>query len=382
MKKRKIETCFKLDRNCNQYKNLVCYLGSLLDNKKYLITDTANEIGYRYTLALFQSETLEFHDTKIRIEHKEISPYKTSTYRFSPVVQRELSFYLACENPKEVIDLLIKEASEFCEEEKEEKFINIYHYDSKSKFWNFTCKKEKRKLETLFLKENVLENIIKDLEKFYKNKELYQKFGIPYKRNYLFEGVPGTGKTSLITILASHFELDVYIITFNPSMTDDNLNTAINAYMRKSKNEKNIVVIEDIDSLFIDRESCGDNKSNMSFSGLLNCLDGISVRDAQVIAITTNYKNRLDPALLRPGRIDYHINFDFMDKYQIKKMYNYYFDEGFKKFYKRVEYKRLTPAILQRFFFDNLEHDIFEKMKELDELINFTKKECRLDMYT
>ena len=47
--------------------------------------------------------------------------------------------------------------------------------------------------------------------------------------------------------------------------------------------------------------------SRLSFSGFLNALDGVRSQEGQILFMTTNHKERLDPALLRPGRADVHV---------------------------------------------------------------------------
>ena len=64
-----------------------------------------------------------------------------------------------------------------------------------------------------------------------------------------------------------------------------------------------MLVLEDIDALFIERESTGAS-SSISFSGLLNAIDGPASQEGRMLFMTTNHPDRLDPALIRPGRVD------------------------------------------------------------------------------
>jgi len=68
-----------------------------------------------------------------------------------------------------------------------------------------------------------------------------------------------------------------------------------------------LVLLEDVDAIFIKREANEKRKNNLSFSGLLNALDGVRTTDGRILFMTTNHKEKLDPALLRPGRADIHI---------------------------------------------------------------------------
>ena len=114
--------------------------------------------------------------------------------------------------------------------------------------------------------------------------------------------------------------MDIAIVSFAPAITDG---IFMNAVSNLPKNS--ILVLEDIDSLFIKRESSRENKSCVSFSGVLNILDGLARREGLITFMTTNFAEKLDRALVRPGRIDYKLHFDYATKYQIKEMYKFFF---------------------------------------------------------
>jgi hypothetical protein len=86
-------------------------------------------------------------------------------------------------------------------------------------------RRNKRDIDSIYLPKKQKQDIINDLEKFLKpeTKQKYNKLGINYKRIYLLEGIPGTGKTSLITGLASKFNFNIAIVSFIPKMTDVDL---------------------------------------------------------------------------------------------------------------------------------------------------------------
>lgn len=86
---------------------------------------------------------------------------------------------------------------------------------------------------------------------------------------------------------------------------------------------KSIVLLEDVDAIFINRKN--NTKSSISFSNLLNALDGIRSSEGRILFMTTNHKDKLDPALLRPGRADIHIELTFADTFQVKGLFeNFY----------------------------------------------------------
>jgi chaperone BCS1 len=204
--------------------------------------------------------------------------------------------------------------------------------------------------------------------------QLYQNlhYGIPYKRTYLFEGKPGTGKTSLIFSIASMLKMNIGIVNFGPDMDDAAFMNAISTLP-----ENYILLLEDVDALFIERSST--SKSYLSFSAMLNTLDGMGRKHKLITFITTNYVDKLDKALIRPGRIDYILSFYNTTKKQVKVMFEKYRPKEinkFEEFYSIIKNKNITIAILQKFLFDNRkEEDIMKNINHLYKIISDHKHE-------
>lgn len=59
----------------------------------------------------------------------------------------------------------------------------------------------------------------------------------------------------------------------------------------------------------------------MSFSGLLNALDGVAAQEGRIIFLTTNHRELLDSALIRPGRIDVEFELGLASREQIVSMF-------------------------------------------------------------
>jgi hypothetical protein len=161
----------------------------------------------------------------------------------------------------------------------------------------------KRPLATIYLPDAIKERANEEIAQFLRCKKDYARFGIPYRRSMLFAGPPGLGKTSLIHALASEHDLPIYMIAVGPQTTDSGLAAALRSV---SDRRGALLVLEDVDALFtIERDQdSSKTKTALSFSGLLNALDGLSAPSGVVLMLTTNHIDRLDPALLRPGRID------------------------------------------------------------------------------
>jgi chaperone BCS1 len=173
--------------------------------------------------------------------------------------------------------------------------------------------------DTLAMDLKLKQSIIDDLNRFIKRKDYYKRIGKAWKRGYLLYGPPGTGKSSLIAAMANHLRFDIYDL----ELTEVDSNSDLRRLLVGMSN-RSILVVEDIDctielkqreegegrdrSSSTTEENKGEDK--VTLSGLLNCVDGLwsTTGEERIIIFTTNYKERLDPALLRPGRMDMHIH--------------------------------------------------------------------------
>ena len=143
-------------------------------------------------------------------------------------------------------------------------------------------------------------------------------------------GTGGAGKSSLIFSLASHFNYSIAIISFTPKMTDVNIMRALRSLEDNDDKDNNkikkkyFIVFEDMDCIFKERKTNDEHKNMVTFSGILNALDGITTPENMISFITTNFKSNLDSALIRPGRVDKIITFDYAIKEQVIEMYKKY----------------------------------------------------------
>ncbi|CAG8514482.1 9430_t:CDS:2 [Rhizophagus irregularis] len=180
-----------------------------------------------------------------------------------------------------------------------------------------------------------LENLLKkELDLFVNDKDFYERVGMPYRRGILLYGKPGTGKTSLINAISSHLSRNIYFLNLK-NITDDNELSA--AFSDVPENQ--IIVLEDVDtqtdvlhkrsknssfstkSSNKDKDSKVNESSKFSLSTFLGCLDGHTLSEGSIIIMTTNHIEHLDPACIRPGRMDVHLNLGYCSHYQIKKMF-------------------------------------------------------------
>ena len=147
-------------------------------------------------------------------------------------------------------------------------------------------------MSSVVLDEGVAEDIVADMRQFLSGSEWYIQRGIPYRRGYLLWGPPGCGKTSLIMALAGELGLKVMILNLaSKDMEDESLFQLMSAVSNHS-----LVLLEDIDAAFSQRASGDDNKSTITFSGLLNALDGIAASEGRIVSL----RFRVHPACTLP----------------------------------------------------------------------------------
>lgn len=167
--------------------------------------------------------------------------------------------------------------------------------------------KKQRPLDSVVLDTGIANRIVNDCQEFIANVAWYSDRGIPYRRGYLLHGPPGCGKSSFITALAGELERGICVLNLSDrSLSDDRLN-----HLLAIAPQQTIILLEDIDAVFVSREETKEVKAayqglnSVTLSGLLNALDGVASSEGRILFMTTNYLDRLDPALIRPGRVDF-----------------------------------------------------------------------------
>lgn len=200
--------------------------------------------------------------------------------------------------------------------------------------WDYSENYTPRMLESVVLQAGDQERFVADIARFRSSKQRYSRLGVPYHRGYLLYGPPGTGKTSLVSALAAHFGLSVYCVNLT-EFNDRSLMAAVSQVPKDS-----VLLFEDIDCMKggQKRESAGaaekqdgkkDGVSNgVTLSGLLNVLDGFFAPTGVLFMMTTNHIETLDPALLRPGRIDYKLYLGAASEAQKLQLYLRFFPDA------------------------------------------------------
>jgi len=256
------------------------------------------------------------------------------------------------------------------------------------------------------------DDIVKRLDFFTNNKAWYKKRGIPYTMGFMFYGDPGCGKTSTIKAIANHTQRHIVSIPLNKIKTPKEL---LNVFYNVRMNyvdiplHKRLYVLEDIDAADLkdtvgersdkdkpkdeneneekDKDSGRDSPLDMNFFGLmkssaafdkkfgvqkltlanlLEVLDGVMEMEGRMLIITTNYPEKLDKALIRPGRIDMKVHFGPMRGQNIIEMYKHYFemDPPANISVDQLPDLKWTPAEVTQVFLNNM-HNPEAALEEL-----------------
>jgi chaperone BCS1 len=252
----------------------------------------------------------------------------------------------------------------------EEGMIPVYTYDKEDHTWSKSTSTPMRPWDTVFVEDAIKQQLMGHLERFYTMKDWYRKRGISYQTGILLYGEPGTGKTSIIKALASVFNKKICILS------GSQLGEIIHAFERLPKDS--FIVVEDIDTNIAiaareKAESLGTKNTESKpgvpnvtstldaliktqLSDILNALDGIITVDQRVLFFTTNRRETIDPALLRPGRIDLSMHIGYVTVEVFKAFLNAFYAESPALSYLNLSYiykmKPVSIATLQQAYME------------------------------
>ncbi|KAK9055522.1 hypothetical protein SSX86_026606 [Deinandra increscens subsp. villosa] len=252
--------------------------------------------------------------------------------------------------------------------------------------------------DTLAMDPKKKKEILDDLMTFSRSKDYYKKIGKSWKRGYLLYGPPGTGKSSMIAAMANFLEYDIYDLEL-ASVKD---NTGLRKLLIETSS-KSMIVIEDIDcSLDLtgqrkdkkeddeDDEKKKEKKkkkegSEVTLSGLLNFIDGLwsACGSERLIVFTTNHVEKLDPALIRRGRMDKHIEMSYCCFETFKVLAKNYLDveshDLFETIGRMLGETKMTPADVAENLMPKSNEEVAEIcLKKLIKSLEVAKEVARL----
>jgi Cdc6-like AAA superfamily ATPase len=261
-----------------------------------------------------------------------------------------------------------------------------------------------RTFKNVFFEER--EHVETRTDFFLNHREWYDKKGIPYTLGFMFHGSPGTGKTSTVKAIANEARRHIVNIQLSEIKTKQQLqhlffNDEIHVHNGVSTEKytipvnERLYVIEDIDAMgdtvlrrewkkptpadavatgdpFMDRmKENANEKETIDLSFLLNLLDGTLEANGRILIITTNFPERIDRALIRPGRIDMIVDFKKCNREIIREMVTSFYDKEYEiPENPALDYK-WSPAEVNQILFRNF-NDPEQAIRELDSSLGTT----------
>nr|KAJ0214215.1 hypothetical protein LSAT_V11C400225800 [Lactuca sativa] len=276
-------------------------------------------------------------------------------------------------------------------------------YTNNGSQWSHVVFEHPASFQTLAMDPVKKQEIVDDLTTFSNAEEFYNRIGRAWKRGYLLYGPPGTGKSTMIAAMANFLCYDIYDL----ELTAVKDNTELRRLLIETSS-KSIIVIEDIDcSMDLTGQRKKDKEepeesdpakkpvkppeneskaSKVTLSGLLNFVDGLwsACGGDRLIVFTTNHVEKLDPALIRRGRMDKHIELSYcgFEAFRVLAR-NYLYLEThdlFEKIRGLLEETQMTPAdVAENLMPKTSPADVEGCLRSLIEALENTKEEKRIE---
>ena len=231
--------------------------------------------------------------------------------------------------------------NQIAKKDDHENMTEMYNYN---KSWQFVTRQPYRAMNSVIIPKEVKDKLLNTIDVFLDREDWYIENGIPYQLGILLSGPPGSGKTSVIKALAAYCERTISMLEVGGFSFIDSL---------RSVPDNTITVVEDVDAALCTRsrnkakekmandevskgevvETVTDPKApsggdesvedarmqryvalygDRGLSELLNAVDGVMSAHGRILVMTTNHPERLDKALLRPGRVDLNVEIGYI----------------------------------------------------------------------
>ncbi|XP_020228212.1 AAA-ATPase At5g57480-like [Cajanus cajan] len=411
--------------NTNELYNAVqLYLSSSvsISGNRLSLTRAVNSSGFTFGLANNDSIVDKFNGVSVVWEHV-VTQRQAQTFSWRPLPDEKRGFTLRINKKDKALilssylDYIMDKASDIRRKNQDRLLYTNSRggsLDSRGHPWESVPFKHPSTFHTLAMDPKKKNQIMDDLQDFANGQSFYHKTGRAWKRGYLLYGPPGTGKSSMIAAMANFLGYDIYDL----ELTEVHNNSELRKLLMKTSS-KSIIVIEDIDCSinltnrnnnnntaaatttssvsrsYYDSEirGCGggggggaeEGGNTITLSGLLNFTDGLwsCCGSERIFVFTTNHIEKLDPALLRSGRMDMHIFMSYCSFPALKILLKNYLgcDEGdledsiLKQLEEVVDVARMTPADISEVLIKNRR----KKEKAVEELLETLKLRAEMN---
>jgi len=214
--------------------------------------------------------------------------------------------------------------------------------------------------DKIVLRDTNKEYLMNEVKHFVENKQWHIDNGFPYKLGICLHGEPGCGKTSTIRYISHMTGRNTHYLRLGQITTERQFTDLLQE--RSLDLSKSVLVLEDIDCQELARKRSeqpetekDDPKTSskpppLTLDTLLAILDGILTKEGQIVIITTNHKNKLDPALIRPGRVDIDIELKLCDQDMISRLCRQFYGCEPPAIIQQIENDKLSPAAVTNIF--------------------------------
>jgi len=215
-----------------------------------------------------------------------------------------------------------------------------------------------------------------ELDVFLKDKSMYERIGRPWNYSILNTGAPGVGKTKLVKAIAALTKRTLIVLNLQHITSPLLLHQVFHSSILSGihiPHDKRLYYIPEVDTQLLEvakkrekkvdpvlvsspgekpKEKEPEPKPSITLGDILNVLDGVPERTGHILILDTNRLEELDPALVRPGRIDRVIEWKKSSTGCTRKMMEHFYNENLPSSVK-LPNQKYTPAELQSIFYQS-----------------------------